>query len=249
MPKNLKAESDKIQAARKARNAAANAKKKTTTTPKKTTATTKKKTTTTPKKTTKSNTKSTGGKVSVTSKTNTVKTIQLGVDSVTPEMVVKALPSFNPNDYGISNPLQPPQNLPQVNELDFESGMSTYQGAIRALKLTGQAFDLTGERYVTEGKKAKAYGAGLDAGIEFEKAKAKLYKYHTQIENTEQAESNYGLAVKRTGVVEKINEYAGTELDENLEKARVKSEAAKLQRQSAESKLSELQKQLGEVAS
>ncbi|NER45846.1 MAG: hypothetical protein F6J92_03995 [Symploca sp. SIO1A3] len=249
MPKNLKAESDKIQAARKARNAAANAKKKTTTTPKKTTTTAKKKTTTTPKKTTKSNTKSTGGKVSVTSKKNTVKTIQLGVDSVTPEMVVKTLPSFNPNDYGISNPLQPPQNLPQVNELDFESLMSTYQGAIRALKLTGQAFDLTGERYVTEGKKAKAYGAGLDAGIEFEKAKAKLYKYHTQVENTDQAESHYNLAVKRTGVVEKINEYAGTELDENLEKARVKSEAAKLQRQSAESKLSELQKQLGEVAS
>ncbi|NEP14432.1 MAG: hypothetical protein F6K14_30410 [Symploca sp. SIO2C1] len=119
----------------------------------------------------------------------------------------------------------------------------------RALKLTGQAFDLTGERYVTEGKKAKAYGAGLDAGIEFEKAKAKLYKYHTQVENTEQAESHYNLAVKRTGVVEKINEYAEEELDETLEKSRIKAEQAKLQRKSAENKLSELQKQLGEVAS
>ncbi|NES25739.1 MAG: hypothetical protein F6K41_44315, partial [Symploca sp. SIO3E6] len=177
------------------------------------------------------------------------KTIQLGIENVTPEMVVKVLPSFNPDNYTVSNPLLPPQDLPQVNELNFESGMSTYQGAIRALKLTGQAFDLTGERYVTEGKKAKAYGAGLDAGIEFEKAKAKLYKYHTQVENTEQAESYYNLAVKRTGVVDKNNEYAGTELDENLEKARVKSEVAKLQRQSAESKLSELQKQFGEVDS
>jgi len=238
MPKNLKAESDKIQAARKARNAAANAKKKTTTTPKPIL-----------KKAAKSIVRSVVNQVSVASKASDNKTIQLGIDNVTPEMVVKVLPSFNPDNYTVSNPLLPPQDLPQVNELDFESGMSTYQGAIRALKLTGQAFDLTGERYVTEGKKAKAYGAGLDAGIEFEKAKAKLYKYHTQVENTEQAESYYNLAVKRTGVVDKNNEYAGTELDENLEKARVKSEVAKLQRQSAESKLSELQKQFGEVDS
>ncbi|NEQ64795.1 MAG: hypothetical protein F6K21_04670 [Symploca sp. SIO2D2] len=238
MPKNLKAESDKIQAARKARNAAAHAKKKTTTTPKPIL-----------KKAAKSIVRSVVNQVSVASKASDNKTIQLGIDNLTPEMVVQVLPSFNPDNYTVSNPLLPPQDLPQVNELDFESGMSTYQGAIRALKLTGIAFDLTGERYVTEGKKAKAYGAGLDAGIEFEKAKAKLYKYHTQVENTEQAESHYNLAVKRTGVVEKINEYAEEELDETLEKSRIKAEQAKLQRKSAENKLSELQKQLGEVAS
>ncbi|NER97261.1 MAG: hypothetical protein F6J86_26020 [Symploca sp. SIO1B1] len=238
MPKNLKAESDKIQAARKARNVAANAKKKTTTTPKPIL-----------KKAAKSIVRSVVNQVSVASKANDNKTIQLGIDIITPDTVSMSLPQFNPSDYGISNPLQPPQNLPQVSELDFESGMSTYQGAVRALKLTGTAFDVVGERYVTEGKKAKAYGSGLDAGIEFEKVKAKHYKYLTQVENTTQAESDYGLAVKRTGVVEQTNQYAESELEETLEKSRIKAATAKLQRQSAESKLSELQKQLGEVAS
>jgi len=234
MPKNFKAESDKIKAARKARNVAASRKKTSTSS--------------STKKSTASKTKSTVNTTSITHTSPTVKQIQPGVDTITPDTVSASLPQFNPSDYEISNPLQPPQSLPQVSELDFESGMSTYQGAVRALKLTGIAFDVVGERYVTEGKKAKAYGAGLDAGIEFEKVKAKHYKYLTQVENTTQAESNYGLAVKRTGVVEQTNQYAESELEETLEKSRIKAATAKLQRQSAENKLAELQKQLGEVA-
>jgi hypothetical protein len=73
------------------------------------------------------------------------------------------LPKFDESAYQIVDPLSPPENLRQATEVQHSKGMGIYQGAIRALQLEGAAFDMTRERFVTTGKQAKAFGAGVKA--------------------------------------------------------------------------------------
>jgi len=96
------------------------------------------------------------------------------------------MPQFQESSYAISDPLNPPENLPQVTEAQFDKGMTIYEGTQRALKLTGAAFDTTHERFTVIGKQAKAFGAGIKAATEFEKVKGDYLDYQGQLENNEQ---------------------------------------------------------------
>jgi len=235
----------KSQAAK--RKAEAEAKKatkttKTKTTPAKSKTTTSKSSQATKTTATKTTSNQTAPKsnISTTSKT----TLVPGLTSIDPSDISGMLPQFDASSYNITDPLKPPTNLPQISEAEFDVGMNTYQGAIRALKLTGTAFDVTRERFTTEGKKAKAFGAGVKAATDFEKVKADFIDYQTQLETNTQKESGLSLAIKRTQFVQDMAVESEAEMTEKLESAKVGAEMARLQRQDKQSKLDEFRKQL-----
>ena len=176
--------------------------------------------------------------------TSTSQTLVPGLTTITPNEIEGMLPQFSGDNYNITDPLKPPTNLPQVSEVEFDAGMNTYQGAIRALKQTGTAFDVTRERFTTEGKKAKAFGAGVKAATEFERVRADYLDHLTQLETNTQKESGLSLAQKRTQFVLDMAIESESEMTEKLESAKVGAEMAKLQRQDKQSKLDEFKKQL-----
>ena len=235
----------KSQAAK--RKAEAEAKKatkttKTKTTPAKTKTTTSKSSQATKTTATKTTSNQTAPKsnISTTSKT----TLVPGLTTIDPNDISGMLPQFDASSYNITDPLKPPSNLPQISESEFDAGMNTYQGAIRALKLTGTAFDVTRERFTTEGKKAKAFGAGVKAATEFEKVKGDYIDYLTQLETNTQKESGLSLGKKRTQFVQDMAVESETEMAEKLESAKVGAEMARLQRQNKQTKLDEFLQQL-----
>src|SRR4028118_2170984 len=105
---------------------------------------------------------------------------------ITPDAIAGMLPKFNESEYAISDPLNPPETLPQATEAQFDKGMTIYEGTQRALKLTGAAFDTTKERFTTLGKQAKAFGAGVKAATELERVKGDFLDYQGQLQTNEQ---------------------------------------------------------------
>ena len=192
-------------------------------------------------KTTGSQTTLTTPKSNISTRTTT---LVPGLTTIDPSDISGMLPQFDASSYNINDPLKPPTNLPQISESEFDSFMNIYQGAIRALKLTGTAFDVTRERFTTEGKKAKAFGAGVKAATEFERVKGDYIDYLTQLETTTQKESGLSLAQKRTQFVLDSAVESESEMAEKLEIARLGAELARLQRQDKQSKLDEFRKQL-----
>ncbi|MGJ5631217.1 hypothetical protein [Nostoc sp. CALU 1950] len=70
-----------------------------------------------------------------------------GLLTVTPDLIPGMMPPFQPNQYHISDPLNPPETLPQATQSQLDKGMKIYEGSTRALKLTGAALDLTREKF------------------------------------------------------------------------------------------------------
>ena len=231
----------KSQAAK--RKAEAEAKKATKTTKTTKTSPAKSKTTATKTSSTVSKTSSPGLTTPKVS-TQAPCTLVPGLTTITPNDIAGMLPQFDASNYDISDPLKPPSNIPQISESEFDAGMRIYEGAIRALRLTGTAFDVTRERFTTEGKKAKAFGAGVKAATEFERVKGDYIDYLTQLETTVQKESGLSLAQKRTQFALDSAVESAAEMDEKLETARIGAMMARLQRQDKQTKLDEFQKQL-----
>ncbi|MBD2536115.1 hypothetical protein H6G97_45100 [Nostoc flagelliforme FACHB-838] len=109
-----------------------------------------------------------------------------GLLSVTPDLIPGMMPPFQPNQYHISDPLNPPETLPQATQSQLDLGMKIYEGSTRALKLTGAALDLTREKFTVIGKHSKAFGAGIQAATEIEKVKGNYLDYLNQKEVTTQ---------------------------------------------------------------
>ncbi|NER26010.1 MAG: hypothetical protein F6J96_36035, partial [Symploca sp. SIO1C2] len=158
----------------------------------------------------------------------------LGVESVQEE-----LPSFQPADYRVKDPLNPPESLPQVSQGEFIKASRIYEGATRAVQLTGKAFDLTRERFVVEGKKAKTFSAGVQAATAYEKVKSDLANYQTQLQGTKQSEIALGVAELQTTTAQAIAEQTEKELSEKLAIAQAGAELAQLQTQEKQTKLAE----------
>ncbi|NER25640.1 MAG: hypothetical protein F6J96_34105 [Symploca sp. SIO1C2] len=158
----------------------------------------------------------------------------LGVESVQEE-----LPSFQPADYRVKDPLNPPDSLPQVSLGEFVKASRIYEGATRAVQLTGKAFDLTRERLLVEGKKAKTFSAGVQAATAYEKVKSDLANYQTQLQGTKQSEIALGVAKLQTTTAQAIAEQTEKELSEKLAQAQSGAELAALQTQEKQSKLAE----------
>ncbi|NER50971.1 MAG: hypothetical protein F6K47_43540 [Symploca sp. SIO2E6] len=162
----------------------------------------------------------------------------------TPNKVEGQLPQFNPQQYQVSDPLSPPKSMPQVTQSQFVSASRIYDGGMRALQLTGKAFDLTRERFVVEGKKAKTFSAGVQTATAFEKVKGDLTDYQIQLQNNQQKKIELGTAKLRTTTVQSIAVETEKELSEKLAQAQAGAELAQLQTQEKQTKLAEFKLQL-----
>lgn len=169
-----------------------------------------------------------------------------GLRTLTPDLIPGSLPHFHPEKYTIGDPLNPPETLPQATEAQFNSGMTVYEGAQRALKLTGAAFDTTREKFNVIGKQAKAFGAGIQAATEIEKVKGNFLDYQTQLEVTQQKGVSFDVAQTKTVTDRNIAVHTKTDLSEKLKQAEIKSQESAAKTIEAQGKLNAFKQQLGE---
>lgn len=169
-----------------------------------------------------------------------------GLITLTPELLPAQMPAFHPEKYHIADPLNPPETLPQATEAQFDKGMKVYEGATRALKLTGAALDLTRERFTVVGKHAKALGSGIQAATEIEKVKGNYLDYLNQKEVTSQKEVTLEVSQFKTNTDTSIAVHSKSELEEKLKQAKFKAEELRLKTLEAEGKLTSFREQLGD---
>jgi hypothetical protein len=171
-----------------------------------------------------------------------------GLVGISPDAVASLMPQFQENSYAISDPLNPPESLPQVSEAQFDKGMGIYEGTQRALKLTGAAFDTTRERFTVVGKQAKAYGAGIKAATEFEKVKGDYLDYQGQLETNEQKGISLGVSQHKTSTDRTAAAHTTASLDEKLKQAEIAAQLARATTEDKQNKLDEYRKSLGQYA-
>jgi len=207
------------------------------------------------KKTTKS-TKTVADKIPVTSSPIVssssnyagFSTVVPGLVGITSDAIAGMMPQFQETSYAISDPLNPPESLPQVTEAQFDKGMTIYEGTQRALKLTGAAFDTTRERFTVIGKQAKAFGAGIKAATEFEKVKGDYLDYQGQLETNEQKGISLGVSQHKTVSDHTAATFDTTTMDEKLKQSELAAELARANTRDKQNKLDEFRKSLGEYA-
>jgi hypothetical protein len=175
-------------------------------------------------------------------------TVVPGLIGITPDGVAGMMPQFQENSYAITDPLYPPETLPQVTETQFDKGMTIYEGTQRALKLTGAAFDTTRERFTVVGKQAKAFGAGIKAATEFERVKGDYLDYQGQLETNEQKGISLGVSQHKTTSDRTAANYDTATMDEKLKQSEITAELARANTRDKRNKLDEFLKSLGEYA-
>jgi hypothetical protein len=169
-----------------------------------------------------------------------------GLPGLTPDQVSGMLPKFDLSAYQITDPLNPPESLPQVTEAQRDKGKVIYEGTQRALELTGYAFDTSRVAFTTLGKQAKAYGAGIQAATELEKVKGNYLDYLTQSQTTEQKKIALDLSQTQTLTDSSKAVHKKTELSEKLKQAEIGADKAREETQQKQTQLAEFRKQLGE---
>jgi hypothetical protein len=184
----------------------------------------------------------------VSSNSTGFSTVVPGLVGITPDAVAGMMPQFQENSYAITDPLNPPESLPQVSEAQFHKGMGIYEGTQRALKLTGAAFDTTRERFTVVGKQAKVYGAGIKAATDFEKVKGDFLDYQGQLETNEQKGISLGVSQHKTVTDRTAAVHSTTSLDEKLKQAEIAAQLARATTEDKQSKLDEYRKSLGQYA-
>ena len=171
-----------------------------------------------------------------------------GLVGITPDKIAGMMPSFTESAYQITDPLNPPENISQASQAQFDKGMAVYEGAQRALKLTGAAFDTTRERFVTVGKQAKAFGAGVQSATEFEKVRGNYFDYLNQLEVNNQKATTLDVSQHKTvtDASKAVHDKAG--MDERLKQSEISAEKARQETVKKQGELTEFQKQLGDYA-
>ncbi len=167
-----------------------------------------------------------------------------GLMEFTPDNIQGMLPQFDEGKYQVSDPLNPPADMPQVSQQKFDKSEAIYQGGIRAIKLTGMGFDLAKERFVTLRKKVSAFGSGVKLATEVEKVKGDFLDYLNQGETNKQKNVALGVSQHKTTTDTQKAIYDVQSMDEKLEQSRIAAELAKAQTTEKLSGLQEFQKQL-----
>ncbi len=180
--------------------------------------------------------------------TNNSSVVVPGLVGITPDQIAGMMPSFTESAYQITDPLNPPENMPQASQAQFDKGMAINEGAQRALKLTGAAFDTTRERFITVGKQAKAFGAGIQSATEFEKVRGNYFDYLNQLEVNNQKATTLDVSQHKTvtDANKAVHDKAG--MDEKLKQSEISAEKARQETQKKQGELTEFQKQLGDYA-
>jgi hypothetical protein len=166
-----------------------------------------------------------------------------GLMEFNPDNIQGMLPQFDEGSYQVSDPLNPPE-IPQISQQQYDRSEATYQGGIRALKLTGLSFDLTKERFTTLRKKVSAFGSGVKLSTEIEKVKGDFLDYLNQGETNKQKNIAYSVATHKTSTDGQKAVFDTQTMDEKLEQSRIAADLAKAQTQEKLSGLNEFQKQL-----
>src|SRR4028119_53389 len=167
-----------------------------------------------------------------------------GLMEFTPNDIQGMLPQFDEGSYQVNDPLNPPESMPQVSQQQYDKSEGTCQGGIRALKLTGMAFDLTKERFITLRKKVSAFGSGVKLSTEIEKVKSDFFDYLNQRETNKQKSLAYSVATHKTSTDGQKAVFDTQTMAEKLEHSRIAADLAKAQTQEKLSGLLEFQKQL-----
>jgi hypothetical protein len=183
---------------------------------------------------------------SATNSAGTITGTVPGLPGLMPDQISGMLPNFDIGTYRITNPLNPPESLPQATEAQRDKGKAIYEGAQRALELTGYAFDTSRVAFTTLGKQAKAYGAGIQAATELEKVKGNYLDYLTQTQTTEQKKIALDLSQVQTLTDSSKAVHKKTELSEKLKQAEIGADKAREETQQKQTQLAEFRKQLGE---
>ena len=186
--------------------------------------------------------------VNSSSNTTGFSTVVPGLLGITPDAVAGMMPQFQETSYAISDPLNPPETLPQISESQFDKGMTIYEGTQRALKLTGAAFDTTRERFTVVGKQTKAFGAGIKAATEFERVTGDFLDYQGQLETNEQKGINLGVSQHKTTTDCTTATHSTASIDEKLKQAEIAAQLARATTEDKQSKLDEYRKSLGQYA-
>jgi hypothetical protein len=156
------------------------------------------------------------------------------------------LPQFNESAYVISDPLNPPETLPQISESQFNKLETTYQGSIRALKATGLALDVADARFTVIGKRAKAFSSGIKAATAVERVRGDYEDYLSQVETTAQKtvarENNQAKTISDRAV----SVHTQASMDEKLKQAEADAEMARQKTAEKQNQLTEFKKSLGE---
>jgi hypothetical protein len=167
-----------------------------------------------------------------------------GLINFTPDNIQGMLPKHEDSSYSVSNPLSPPESLPQVSQQQFDKSQAIYQGATRAVKLTGMAFDLVKERFTTSGKQVDAIDSGVKLATKVERTKGSFLDYLAQVESTSQKDIALGVSRHKTATDGQKAVYDIQTMDEKLEQSRIAANLARLQTEEKMSGLSEFQRQL-----
>ncbi|HYX18980.1 MAG TPA: hypothetical protein VE944_32440 [Nostoc sp.] len=194
----------------------------------------------------KQNSASSNNSISANSATIAIDSRIPGLLTVTPDLIPGMMPPFQPNQYQISDPLNPPENLPQATQSQFDKGMKIYEGSTRALKLTGAALDLTREKFTVIGKHSKAFGAGIQAATEIEKVKGNYLDYLSQKEVTSQKSVTLDVSQVKTIADTNISVYSKDELNQKLLQAQIKAEELRLKTVESQGNLASFKAQLGD---
>jgi hypothetical protein len=171
-----------------------------------------------------------------------------GLVAISPDKIVGMLPKFDADSYNITDPLNPPENAPQITEVQFDKGKTINEGMQRALKLTGMSFDTTRERFTTMGKQAKAFGAGVLAATEFERVRGNYFDYLNQLETNEQKSIVLNVSQYKTVTDQSKAVYDKTVIAENLKQSEIAAEKAQEATKQKQSELEEFKKRLGQYA-
>jgi hypothetical protein len=195
-----------------------------------------------------SNTKPANNTPSMPTATSNTSIVVPGLSSIAPDDIAGQMPQFNGESYKITDPLNPPASIPQVTESEYNARSGIYEGGIRALKLTGLAFDMTREKFTTLGKQAKAFGAGIRAAKEFEIVKGDYLDWKNQLQVTEQKSIALGVSEHKTSNDRSRAVHDNATADEKLKQAEIGADLAREQTRQKQNQLDEFRNQLGELA-
>jgi hypothetical protein len=171
-----------------------------------------------------------------------------GLPEITPDKLSGMMPQFNPEAYQITDPLNPPESMPQATQEQFDKGMRIYEGAVRALKLTGAAFDTTREKFNVGRKQAQAFGAGVLMATEIEKTKGNYFDYLKTLETNEQKTIALDIAQYQTTQDRAKAPHQKSQMDEALKQAEIAADDARLKTQEKQNQLNQFKESLGAYA-
>lgn len=168
-----------------------------------------------------------------------------GLPQINPTNLEAYVPKYDSSKFVVTDPLNFDPNALQVTKAQFEQNKQIAEGMIYASQSYGLAADVASTNFQTIGKVAKAYTSGIQASTEVEKANGAYLGYMSQVEKNKQAFVDLRVNEYKTFTAVEQAPHTKLELDSKLELARVKSETAKENTESAQSDLNALRAKLG----